>query len=431
MKSTTKAIADDYYINRFTNAEIFEKHGLERRKPNIVQERVFEHLPQYLHSGLQCEHCGGAMESSYLGKNAELAEEELLASDTKELQNIELVRVEGGTNKRSWWNRAGSAYLVEAGYRVSVPTCVRCEHELKSQCHCDSCASLKGQNSVRAATIVYTELASLEKIITEELSCGHMLSLLKQLSELINDTSSADSLAVFERLNFESKGVLMLLNVAEVSVESVLPAIRMVSRTEYSTDWESIVFTVNNEDELAHTLSDLKLSALNLSSSQNGALDVLEMWESLAKEEALSVLEHYCGAHDVHCNPGEQTIAAVKRSLNRYGLAQTARYICNAVRRAASYAAENGHNRYRAFSFIYGNLNFWIDDPRARTYNAPPFNRTEYLLSEPKSVSAFSRFFLERNAISYFSDPISMRSLVYQASIESSELSGENNLNND
>jgi len=155
------------------------------------------------------------------------------------------------------------------------------------------------------------------------------------------------------------------------------------------------------------------------------------MWESLAQKEATSVLEHYCGVHDVHCTPGEQIIAAVKRSLNRYGLAQTARYICNAVRRAANYASENGHNRYRAFTFIYGNLNFWIDDPRARTYNAPPFNRTEYLLSEPKSVTTFSRFFLERNGISYFSHPISMRSLVDQAGTESGELSGENNLNND
>jgi len=187
MKSTTKAIADDYYINRFTNAEIFEKHGLERRKPNIAQERVFEHLPAYLHSGFQCEHCGGAMESSYLGKNAELAEEELLVSDTKELQNVELVRVEGSTATRSWWNRAGSAYLVEAGYRVSVPICVKCGHELKSKCNCDSCASLKDQNSVKAATIVYAELASLEKIIAEELSCGHMLSLFRQLSEFIDD----------------------------------------------------------------------------------------------------------------------------------------------------------------------------------------------------------------------------------------------------
>jgi len=431
MNSTTKAIADDYYINRMNNAEIFEKHGLERRKPNIAQERVFEHLSAYLHSDFECEYCGGAMESSYLGKNAELAKEELLASDTKELKNIELVRVEGGSTKPSWWNRPGAAYVVDAGYRVSVPTCVSCGHELKSQCSCDSCVSLRDQNSIRAATIVCAELASLEKIISEELSCSHMLSLFKQLSEFIDDASCTDSLAAFESLNFESKAMLMLLNVAEVSVESVLPAIRMVFKTEYSVDWESIVFKVRNADDLVHTLSDLKLSALNLANSQAGALDVLEMWESLAKEEALSVLEHYCGVHDVHCTPGEQTIAAVKRSLSRYGLAQTARYICNAVRRAATYAAENGHNRYRAFSFIYGNLNFWIDDPRARNYNAPPFNRTEYLLCEPKSVTAFSRFFLERNGISYFSDPISMCSLVDQANIESSDLPGENILNND
>ncbi len=417
MKATTKSIADDYYINGLTNAKIFEKHGLERRKSNIVQERVFEHMPPYLHPTLRCEYCGEKMESFYLGKNVKLADEDLLIRGSKELQNIDLVRVEDSQVKRSWRDRAGSAYLVETNYRVSSPVCTGCGHQLKSTCGCDSCDSAKNENSIRAAAIAYAELAALEKIDIDDLSCSQMLPIFQQLSDLIDKAVYTNSQATFEDLNFEPKVTLILLNVAEVSWESVLPAIRMISKTKYTIEWEKIIFKIRDSNELVDVISNLKLRALDSINSQTGSLDTLEVWESLAQEEALNVLEHYCRAHDIHCSPSDQTIAAIKRSLNRYGLAQTARYVCKAVRRAASYASENNYNRYRAFTLIYGNLNFWIDDPRARNYNAPPFNRTENLLSEPISVSVFSRFFLERNEISYFSDPISMRSLVKQASL--------------
>ena len=52
--STTKDIADDYYIKRLNNAEIFEKHKLSRKKSHISQERVFEYLPIYKHKALRC-----------------------------------------------------------------------------------------------------------------------------------------------------------------------------------------------------------------------------------------------------------------------------------------------------------------------------------------------------------------------------------------
>ena len=144
----------------------------------------------------------------------------------------------------------------------------------------------------------------------------------------------------------------MLLGCMKVSQDSILPAIEMVSRSEYVVDWDSIEFSSVEGVEINQTLLELKVSAINFGNSDAGALDLIEVWESLAMDEALSVLEHYCRVHDIYCNPGDQTTEAIRRSLNRYGLAQTARYIYNAVWRARKYASENGHNNFLSLIHI-------------------------------------------------------------------------------
>lgn len=410
--STTKAIADDYYINRFSNAEIFVKHGLERRKLSFMQERVFEHLPSYKHRELNCEYCNGEMESSFLGKNAGLAQEDFsVPSDSKELDQLVLTEV-NDNYERSSWRRDGVAYEVEGDYRVTTPLCATCGHQLNKACTCESCVTLKAQRAIEAAEVTYNKLISIEKITIDELSCGQMLPLFINLSGLIASLAHSNFSAAFEELDFEQKVTLMLIGGAVPIKASVFPATRMLTRTEYSVAWDSISFEFQGGDQINQILTQLKLKALNQSNTQSGALNVLEIWESLAQEEALSVLEYYCHAHDINYSPGAQTIEAIKRSLNRYGLALTARYIYHSVWRARKYASENNFNRFRAFSFIYGNLNFWIEDPRARTYKADPFRRTEKLLAESDTVAVFSSFFLERNGISYFTDSISMVSIL-------------------
>ncbi len=204
----------------------------------------------------------------------------------------------------------------------------------------------------------------------------------------------------------------MFLGFATPIADSVLPAIKMVSMNEYVVDYDKIQFIVQSTDELTESLTKLKLLALNQVHDELRVINVLEAWETFTLKEAVGVLEHYCYVHDIQCTPGDNTISAIKLSLKRYGLAQTARYIYHAVWNARKYSSENNFNRFRAFTFIYGSLNFWIEDPRARTYNAPPFTRKEDTLSEPEDVAIFSRFFLEQNDISYFTDPVSIMSLL-------------------
>jgi hypothetical protein len=416
----TKAIADDYYINRLSNAKIIDKHGLDRQKSHISQERVFERLPVYKHKELRCCHCSAAMESKYVSKSADLVTDKLSSRfGNRDLQSRTLVRVEAGQYKGSRWNRRGTAYAVDGGHRVSIPSCILCGHQLGDKCECDSCVELKNNRAPEAAEATLSELESLEPIDIDGLTCNGMLLLFKQLTEFIDDADAVRSgpLSTFGYLTFEQKATLMLLRVAALSADSVLRAIKMVSVSEYYVDWDKIEFTIQSAGSSIQLLARLKLVALNQVRNDLGAIKLLEAWESLAQKEAIGVLEHYCGVHDIYCTPGEHTIAALKRSLNRYGLAQTARYIYYAVRNARNYSSENGFDRHRAFTFIYGNLNFWIEDSRARTYNAPPFSRRENVLAEPEDVSIFSRFFLEQNGISYFTDPISMTSILSENDI--------------
>lgn len=409
----SKAIADDYYINHLSNAEIFEKYELNRQKPNFSQERVFEHLPVYTHQELRCSHCGSKMESKYVSKGADLiSDEQIREPDNNDIQSRALVRVDVEKDRKPLWNNVGTAYEVDGGHRVSIPNCKSCSHQLGEKCECSKCVELINSRASEAAKLIQNELTSFEPIVIDELSFNGMFLLLKQLSEFIDEAVNSDPLSAFECLNFEQKATLMLLSVAPLSVDSVLPAIKMVSRNKYYVEWDNIEFIIQKVDNLIQPLTKLKLAAKNQVRNDLGVINVLEKWESLAQKEAIGVLEHYCNVHDIYCTPGEHTIAAITRSLSRYGLAQTARYIYSAVWNARKYSSDNGLNRYRAFTFIYRNLNFWIEDPRARTYTAPPFSRSENVLSEPKDVSIFSRFFLERNSISYFTDPISMDSIL-------------------
>ena len=66
-----KQIANDYYLQGLNNATIFEKYNLERTKQHYSQERVYEHLPEYL-VGSICPHCEEKMVAKFVSKSATL-----------------------------------------------------------------------------------------------------------------------------------------------------------------------------------------------------------------------------------------------------------------------------------------------------------------------------------------------------------------------
>lgn len=411
--NVTKAIANDYYCQGLTNSEIFEKYDLERKKSHISQERIFEHLSPYIHEELECFHCGAKMESKYVGKSRSVSSYNLSEQiNGKGMQVGELVMIEAYDFGIMNGFDSDKAYLDMDGYKISSPYCPSCGHQLGNACECDSCEALSKERASEAADIIVNDLSKLEPINIDELTCREVYALLKNLKERIDEVSLAGKLINFKSLDFESKLPLMLIGLAELKSESAIKAIKMASINKYYVEWSALEFSVKTNEEVAQIFARLKLIALSQVRKDLGALNVIEIWESLAFNEALNVLEYYCEVYDIHYTEDDIIISEIKRSLTKYGLAQTARYIYNAVKRARNYATESGQSRYRAFTFIYRNLNFWVEDPRARTYHAPPFNRSEHVLAEPKDVEIFSRFFLEKNGICYFSDPLIMASVV-------------------
>lgn len=262
--SDTKAIADDYYINRLSNAKIFEKHGLDRQKAHISQERVFERLPVYRHKELQCCHCSSEMVSKYVSKTTiPLIDELSNELCNKDLQISSLVRVETGQKIESRWSRHKVAYAVNGGHRVSLPICTLCGHQIGDKCECFSCIEIKNNRASEAAEVILSELESLEPIHLDRLTYRRLLSLFKQLPEFINNVISPDFLPPLGYLNFEQKATLMALNLAALTADSVLPAIKMVSINEYYVDWNKIQFTIKSADNSIHFLTKLKCIALH------------------------------------------------------------------------------------------------------------------------------------------------------------------------
>ena len=406
---TTKEIADDYYLNGLNNAAIFEKYKLERKKANITKERVFHHLPVYKHKNLRCMYCDSAMISTYVSKSAKFASDNLSDEEGGKVPKTEaLIRVEPKQKMISLWYREGTAYSVDGGHRISAPICEACSHELTDNCKCSHCLNIKELKASEAADVLMEEFR-LKLVGIEELSPSRLLGALESLSTLMDKpTRQASSI---NGLNLEQKESLITLGVTSPIPESILSAVKMVSKNEYYVKWSLIKFKFKSFDILIETITKLKFAALSQIRNDLGVMEILELWENLAHQEAVGVLEYYCDVHDIYYQHEDKIHSAIRRSLKRYGLAQTARYIYNAVWNARKYSSEQSYNKYRAFTFIYGNLNFWVEDERAQAYNAQPFVRTDKLLSEPASASVFSRFFLEPHGINYFSDTVSIDSL--------------------
>jgi hypothetical protein len=417
-----KAIADDYYINGLNNKAIFEKYGLERTKSTIGQERVYEHFPVYRYTGVSCAHCGGELTCSYVSKGGIVPAKRICEESTCiELEDTGLVLVEDWQVGGSLRNNSGAAYRVDGGHRVSVPSCILCGHELRERCTCVACTELKNSRVDRAAELAYKGFVDIELLAVEDLNVYEMLVVFRHVSEFTDKTNTSDPLSVFDKLDFNLKLMLVRLSLASPIQESVVSAVKMISTCKYSVACSDIGFKLNSDDDLVQFLADLKVSAIDRARNKVGAIGVLELWEFFAEDEAFGVLEHYCGVHNIYCVSDEKIRAVIIRSLSRYGLALTARYIYSAVWNARKYASEKGYDRYRAFSLIYRNMNFWIEDPRAREYNAPPLIRSEQVLIEPKKVTIFSRLFMEQIGVSYFSDPVAFDSLIKSEKLTSLE----------
>lgn len=403
-----RAVATDYYVERLTNELIFEKYSLIRKRANITQERIYEHLPSYEFTDVDCERCGGILSSTFVGKNASLSQKKFkeLIAGTNQLKKIEHSEIPSSNRLKD--NSGRGALLVEDSYRVSYPICKQCGHTLKALCNCNGCIKQKEGNAQKASIHVYESYNKQEKINLESLQCLDLMILIDCFSESesllqsrFRQNEIQNNLSVDQHLSF------FLLGATTLEKDSVIDSIIMETVNSYRVDIKLLRFTLISHDSIQRVLLKLKALTKTCLLDEIKQSSVIELWHQFALREAQDVLMHYCKVHEIAYRPGDKTNQAIRRSLSKFGLAQTARYIYNSVWYSRKQANESGYNNYRAFNQIYGNLNFWIDDPRARTYTAYPFVRKDGVLNESQEVAIFNRSFLEPHGVDYFIDPIS------------------------
>jgi len=401
-----KQIAKDYYLEGLDNESIFEKYGIRRTKRHYSQERVFKLLPDY-QIDTTCEFCKTKMIARFVSKNAELCHSEdtlsIPESNITELTEVKIHKNHLHHGLQSY----GNAYMTEEGYRISTPECPSCGHQKSVYCNCSNCHQMRVVNSIRAAEVLYTKLESREKLAITDLTCFDTLLFLQNLTSDSNFiTSNLTSQRSLDKNNFSRDMALFLLDALEIDRAYSPAGIKMTSINTYVSMPDRIHFKPKNKTVLSNCIRELKNKALGMYTDEESKAELIEVWQNLALDESFNILEYYCEVHGLYYRPGEKTTNAIKKSLRKYGLALTARYIYNSVWYSKKQANESGYGNLRAFNQVYGNLIFWIDDPRARTYTAHPFTRKDGVFSEPPSVSVFSEFFLEPNGIDYLNTAI-------------------------
>jgi hypothetical protein len=394
------SILNSFYVNQKSIASIVEKYSY------LKGNSLHKLFPLYVHDDLICEHCSASLNSRFAKKSAVESGRDLLCFDLKS-EAVEEVSLSDNDKFNPFDSLRWSAISQDVslktkeGYVVGEPYCVLCEHQPRRTCLCAGCNEIKDNNR----SVLLEELqrpmnnahVDIEGFSSRQIFWSLMaITYAKQETGLAVDEIGRDFLV--------HGGIY---KVVEASYDQVLC---FVSLNQYRLRHELLEYeyepgTLGGENEVS---SLLKTRAFQMFLHEEFRLEVVELWMELALSEALMILAHYCNQHEIPYRPGEKTISAVRKSLRKYGLAQTARYILNAVRFASRCAVEQRLSGREAFNRIYGSLNFWIDDDRARDYTASPFTRKVGVFEETKSVIVFSSSFLELHDIDYFKDPIKL-----------------------
>lgn len=395
-----------YYIDKRTNASILEQFDLP------VQQALYKCFPPYVHSELKCEFCGEALISRFLNKTEKQSQLRL----EQNLRDLKPIRVENPAPRYNYsYSRClpsrGNAFKTDEGYLVSKPNCPKCNHSPSKNCECIGCLDLKAKYQLMISEQLKAEnlVADIPKRNFSDLSGHELLAGLLALTYGKFEEKRVHLSAVEP----DDKKVLLASGLFIHDSASFDKCVTMKSTVEYSIDNNAVTYVVNSTNTClpSDAISKLKLQAMKKTLDPDERLDVLTLWGELALDEAMQLLKHYCGVYNLQYQPGEKTISSIKRSLRKYGLAQTARYIYNAVKRSQNYALEKGYDRRRAFNLVRGNLDFWIDDIRTKDWSTPPFNRGSDILCETKKTIVFSHSFLEAHDVDYFTAPINLKEL--------------------
>lgn len=402
-------LLNDYYVKRKTVKVLVEEYDLD--KPN----RIYEQFPKYLHQGMLCECCGETLISDFASRDHSTLNktfhQNIYEKEPLEVENTSL-RVNQYHGRFLNLEDTNNCSFTKEGFVVCFPNCPSCGHKPSLKCKCDMCLAFRERNKQIAVTKVLNSLQDVNNPIdVDDYSSKDIFIVLYLLTYFIEDIEAG-----FEPKNIGPISKEQLLRTSLLALdlreESLSKSVSMVSNMEFMFLPEKIQYLLNTNESFqkADLLAVLKRKALKAASTMEGQIELVELWSELALEEALGVLKHYCVVYKIQYRPGETILSTIKRCLNKYGLAQTARYIFNSAKNAHSYAAEKGISGAHVFNCINGSLNFWMDDEKCRTWNAPPFSRSKGILEEPKYTIVFSHSFLEAYGVDFFTHPTNLKS---------------------
>ena len=395
-------IFNDFYIERRTNAAMLAEYELP------VQQSLHKCFPAYVHKNLICEYCSKQLESQFVNKNEKATKPEFILNiRDKKLSEVKQQTQLVSHYSTPWLRSRSDVIKTNEGYLVSTPACHECNHKPIRDCSCINCEKETKANKEVVAEMLAASLqiSSEPTVDLEQLNTKDTYLMLYALTYCLNKGSEHLDLSVFTK---EDRTTLIERKLLIPVATSIKSTIDMLSPFEYTKNDSNILYQYNglSDDSPIVVVQSLKKLAINKFFEPNSQFEAIELWGELALLEALGCLQHYCEVYKLAYTPGQKTMSSIKRSLTRYGLAQTARYIYNAVKLSHSYGLEQGYDRKRTFNLIYGNLNFLIDDERVRTWNLKPFNRSERVLSEPLETIVFSHSFLEPHGIDFLTSPI-------------------------
>lgn len=399
---------DAYYNGNQAVASIVKAFKLP------VDKTIYKAFPSYTHADIKCEYCDDMpMESVFLNKTTSKATPNFIQRMADE--PIEPVAKRYARYAITGQRRLGSgikAMVTNEGYCVSLPVCPKCGHSPHKACSCSHCKDLTEQNKQRVVKHLIDVFNNSDVVNMPELASLDCESIFLALYVLTYGLSEENEAISLSNLSPEDRDTVLAKGIFRLNHSAIDEAVEMISVCEFDYDEKRIPYQLNhNHLQPSEALKELKRIARTCALTPDSFTDILEVWAKLALEEALSVMRHYCEVYGLPYRPGEKTVSAVQKSLNRYGLAQTACYIYHAVKRAQNKGKEERKTGRESFNKIYGFLCFWLDDPRARDYNAPPFNRGTTVLPEPRTAIVFSHTFLEWYGVNYFSTPINMQAL--------------------
>jgi len=395
-----------FYIDKRTNNSIQVEFNLSG------STAIHKGFPPCIHPELLCEHCDTPLSSTFLGKNSQLTQAKLSFNVCSEEPSLLEMQNHSRSHQIRWnfLSHEKKLYKTKEGYLVNMPSCQECEHSPEKSCKCEHCSTQKEENLIQISEQLRLKHSAQNSLpqAYENYSCTQLFTNLFTLTYGISKHNEKFSLSM---LDDKSKEEVLKSNLLVPDPSSINDIITMVSVTEYVIEEEKLLYIMSNGISPKEAQEELRHQAAKIALHTERSVELVNLWANLTLDEALGVLRYFCQKYKLSYRPGEKTISTIRKSLCKYGLAQTARYICNAAKHAKFVGLEKGYDSRRSFNLIYSNLNFWVDDERARSYTAKPFNRKTEVLCEPPTAIVFSHSFLDIHGIDYFKDPVSTRSI--------------------